>query len=93
MEPNNVMDNSVAMAAIALAATSVAGIIWLAKYFAKELSKDLKAHTDAAKGQTDSNMEMLKFMKNLNGRLESAVIHKKAEIKQQNVEHQHVREN
>lgn len=42
------MDNAVAIAAIGLAVTTVGGLIWVLKYFAKELSKDLKEHTKAA---------------------------------------------
>lgn len=43
------MDNSeVAIAAIALAGTAIAGVIWTAKYFARTLSQDLKEHTKAA---------------------------------------------
>lgn len=42
------VENTVSLAAIGLAATLAGGIIWLAKYFAKELSVDLKEHTRAA---------------------------------------------
>ena len=42
------VENTVSLAAIGLAATLAGGIIWLAKYFAKELSTDLKEHTKAA---------------------------------------------
>ena len=45
------MESSVAIAAIGLAATSVAGLIWVVKYFAKELSHDLREHTKAAQAQ------------------------------------------
>ena len=86
--------DGVALAAIALAGTCVAGIVWLAKYFAKELSNDLRAHTNAALAQTKSNekiagvaeaqsksnQEMLRFMKNLNGKLENAYIEKVSEV-------------
>lgn len=51
------MDNAVALAAIALAATSIAGVVWLAKYFAKELTKDLKAHTLAAEQQRQASLK------------------------------------
>ena len=66
------MDNAVALAAIALAATSVGGIIWAAKYFANTLSKDLNEHTKAAISQSRASEEVLTFMKNLNGKLTTA---------------------
>lgn len=47
---------AVALAAITLAGTSIAGIIWLAKYFAKELTKDLRAHTLAAEQQRQASL-------------------------------------
>lgn len=49
--------DTVALAAIALASTTVLGIIWVAKYFAKELSKDLKAHTQAAVQQREASLK------------------------------------
>lgn len=59
------MSETVPLAAIALATTAIGGIIWLAKYFAKELSKDLRAHTKSAtqltaasKDQAKSNREL-----------------------------------
>ena len=86
--------NAVSLAAIALAATTVAGIIWIVKYLANTLSKDIKEHTEAAtqltvaaQQQTKSSNEVLVFMKKLNGKLEGAVIQKVAE---QTVEHQTV---
>jgi len=42
------MDNAVALAAIALAATTIGGLIWVLKYVTRELSKDLKEHTKAS---------------------------------------------
>jgi hypothetical protein len=42
------MDNAVAIAAIGLAATTVAGLVWVMKYFANSLTKDLQEHTKAA---------------------------------------------
>lgn len=66
----------VALAAIALAGTTVGGLIWVVKYFAETLSKDLKEHTAAAIKQAESSDEVLKFMKNLNGKLEGAFVAK-----------------
>lgn len=75
------MENAVALAAIALAATSVGAVIWVIKYFANTLSADLTAHTkaayrqvEAAKEQTKASNEVLVFMKNLNGKLAKATI-------------------
>lgn len=48
------MDNAVAIAAIGLASTAVVGLIWVVKYFAKELSNDLKEHTKAAQAQQEA---------------------------------------
>jgi hypothetical protein len=66
----------VALAAIGLAATTVGGLIWVVKYFAKTLSKDLQEHTSAAIKQAEASDEVLKFMKNLNGKLEGAFVEK-----------------
>lgn len=84
--------NAVAIAAITLAATTVAGIIWLTKYLARTLSKDIREHTVAAtqltmaaEEQTKASSEVLAFMKKLNGKLEGAVIQK---VSEQTVEHQ-----
>ena len=81
------MDNAVALAAIGLATSSVGGLIWLAKFVAKTLGKDLKAHTIAANKQTAASREVLKFMKNLNGKLAKIT---KQTIQEQNIEHQTV---
>jgi hypothetical protein len=89
------MEQGVAIAAIGLAATSVGGIVWLAKYFAKQLSKDLQEHTKAAvnstiasQEQTKASKEVLVFMKNLNGKLAKATIQT---VQEQTVEHQTVK--
>lgn len=75
------MDNTVALSAIALAATAVGGVIWVVKYLANTLSKDLKEHTtaatqltQAAQEQTKASKEVLTFMRNLNGKLAKATI-------------------
>lgn len=49
--------NAVALSAIALAGTAIGGVIWLAKYFARELSKDLQAHTKAAEQQREASLQ------------------------------------
>lgn len=88
------MDNAVALAAIGLATSSVGGLIWLAKFVAKTLGEDLKAHTIAAnkqtaasKKQTEASQEVLKFMKNLNGKLAKIT---KQTIQEQDIKHQTV---
>ena len=70
------MDDAVSLAAISLAATVVGGLIWLLKYGAQTLSKDLQEHTAAAVRQRETSEEVLRFMRNLNGRLESVVAEK-----------------
>lgn len=75
------MDNTVALAAIALAGTAIGAVIWVVKYLANTLSKDMREHTTAAieltlasrEGAAASN-EVLMFMKNLNGKLAKATI-------------------
>ena len=90
-----VVDNAVALAAIALAASSIGGLIWLSKFVARTLGEDLKEHTraaikqtQAAKEQTKASKEVLVFMKNLNGKLATVT---KQTIKEQEVKHQTVR--
>lgn len=51
------MDNAVALAAIGLAATTIAGLIWVMKYFAKTLAQDLKEHTKAAVQQREASLK------------------------------------
>ncbi len=76
------MDGStVALAAIGFATSMGAGVIWVVKYLAKELSRDLQEHTKAAIGQQETNKgvgrfikENTDFMKNLNGKLTGATI-------------------
>lgn len=74
------MEKDITLAAIGLAATTVAALIWVVKYFAQTLSKDLQEHTKAAteltaaaKEQKKASREVLIFMKKLNGKLEGAV--------------------
>ena len=68
------MDNAVALAAIALAATTVAGLVWAMKYLANTLSTDLREHTKAALKQAEASREVVTFMRNLNGKLTKATI-------------------
>lgn len=89
------MEKDITLAALGLAATTVAALIWVVKYFAQTLSEDLREHTkaateltNAAKQQTKasltaakSNDQVLTFMKKLNGKLEGAVQDKLNETK------------
>lgn len=83
-------DQSVSLAAIGLAVTAVGGVIWVVKYLANTLSKDLQEHTkaatkltEAAKEQTQASTEVLTFMRNLNGKLAKATIATAEEQKQE----------
>lgn len=51
---------TVAVAAMTLAGTTVAGLIWVVKYFAKTLSQDLKEHTKAAQQQRQASLKAAK---------------------------------
>lgn len=74
-------DTEVAIAAITLAGTSIGGVMWVVKYLANTLSRDLREHTEAAtrlsnaaQEQTKASKEVLIFMQNLNGKLAKATI-------------------
>lgn len=74
------MDNTVAIAAIGLAATTVGGLIWAVKFLGKTLSVDIREHTQAAtklavasEKQEKASNEVLIFMKKLNGKLPKLV--------------------
>lgn len=94
MMPFDGNTTSIVIALVALLASTIAGIIWMAKYFAKTLSKDLQEHTKAAMQQVHASKEAVKaskevltFMKNLNGKLSKATIQT---VQEQKVEHQHI---
>lgn len=81
------MSETVPLAAIALASTAIGGVIYVVKYLADTLSKDLKEHTEAAtnlthaaQAQEKTNKEVLTFMKRLNGTLPRS-IEEKQDIK------------
>lgn len=77
-------------------------VVWTVRWFARHYGSDLKAHTTAANSQakannklalavdrnTQSNAEVLTFMKNLNGKLAKATIQT---VKEQQVEHQTIK--
>lgn len=93
------MDNAVALAALGLTGSTIAALVWVVKYLANTLSKDLQEHTKAALKQqlaskeqataarksTAASNEMLIFMKALNGKLRKATIQT---IQEQKVERQ-----
>lgn len=78
------MENTtVSIAALGLLGTVIGCLVWVVKYFANTLSKDLQEHTKAALEQAKSSEEVLKFMKNLNGKLEGAFVEKVKEKSEQ----------
>lgn len=84
--------NEVAIAALAVLGTCVGLMAWVVKKVLGDVAPALNNHantalqlSDAVGKNTQSNDELLKFMKRLNGKLEGAVIQKVAE---QTVEHQ-----
>lgn len=79
-------DNTVAVAALGVLGTCVALMAWVVKKVLGDVAPALTKHAETAEGlsravkkNTESNDELLKFMKKLNGRLEHAVIQKVAE--------------
>lgn len=82
------------MAALGILATSVGLMAWVVKKVLGDVAPALTHHadtainlSDAVKKNTESNKELLVFMRRLNGRLESAVIQK---VQDQQVAHQTV---
>jgi len=87
---------------LTLLGTTVGAIIWVVRWAIGAYGKDIQAHTAAAnrlakasnkmsiavEKNTSSNDEVLKFMKNLNGKLAKATIQT---VKEQNVEHQTIK--
>jgi len=51
------MQESIALASIALAATTVGALVWVMKYFAKQLTQDIKEHTRAAVQQREASLK------------------------------------
>lgn len=87
-------NNTVAMAALGVLATSVGLMAWVVKKVLGDVAPALTHHadtatnlSDAVKKNTESNEELLVFMRRLNGRLENAVIQK---VQDQKVAHQTV---
>lgn len=85
---------SVALAALGVLATSVGLMAWVVKKVLGDVAPALTKHAktantlaDAVKKNTQSNNELLKFMRRLNGKLEHAVIQK---VSEQTVQHQTV---
>lgn len=94
-------DSTVAIAALGVLATSVGLMAWVVKKVLGDVAPALTKHaetaeklagmvlnnTESTKKNTESNDELLKFMRRLNGKLEKAVIQK---VSEQTVEHQTV---
>lgn len=99
-------ETEIALAALGLLGTAMAALVWIVKYFAKTLSHDLKEHTKAAQQQGaaaerlretveivgKNSQEHHRFMKALNGKLSKATIQVAQEVKEQNVEHQTIKQ-
>ena len=88
-------DNTVAIAALGVLGTCVALMAWVVKKVLGDVAPALVKHAETAEGlgaavkkNTESNDELLKFMKKLNGKLEGAVIQK---VTEQTVETQIVK--
>lgn len=88
------MDNAVALSALGVLATCVGLMAWVVKKVLGDVAPALSKHAETASElsaavakNTESNDELLKFMKRLNGKLEHAVIQK---VGEQTVEHQTV---
>ena len=69
----------VALAAIGLAATSIGGVIYVVKYLASTLSKDLKEHTKASIAAASASNQLEKTV---------AKVGKQAELSAKNSEEQ-----
>ena len=95
------MSDGIVYAMFGVLTVTVAAIVWVMKYFATELSVDLKEHTRAADRQSSSNDklskavdkntqasgEMVTFMKALNGKLGHIT---RQAVDEQNIAHQTV---
>lgn len=79
-------DAEVALAAIALAGTSIGGVIWVIKYMAKTLTEDLKAHTKAAVQQREASLRSADASRELSLTVER--VGKQAELSARNSEEQ-----
>jgi hypothetical protein len=84
--------NTVALSALGVLATCVALMAWVVKKVLGDVAPALTKHAETAEGlgiavekNTQSNEELLTFMKNLNGKLAKATIQS---VQEQNVEHQ-----
>ncbi|SIC58410.1 hypothetical protein [Mycobacteroides abscessus] len=70
------MDNTVAIAAIGLATTAIGCLVWVVRFVVEKLTVALEENTKASIKQAQSSDDVLKFMKNLNGKLEGAFVEK-----------------
>lgn len=87
-------DGAVALAALGVLGTTVGLMAWVVKKVLGDVAPALNKHADTATNlagavekNTESNQELLEFMKKLNGKLEGALIQK---VSEQNVETQNV---
>ncbi len=60
---------TIALAAIALAATAMGALVWIVKFLLKEFMGSLDKNTASNYKVAEMSNETLTFMRNLNGRL------------------------
>lgn len=84
--------NAVSLAALGVLGTCVGLMAWVVKKVLGDVAPALNHHARTAENlgkavdkNTESNQELLTFMKKLNGKLENAIIQK---VTEQTVEHQ-----
>ena len=75
------MENTVALASLGIVATTVAGIIWLAKYFAKTLSADLQEHTKAAQQSASASKSLEKTVKEVGAQAKLSAANSEEQLK------------
>lgn len=90
-------DGAVALAALGVLGTTVGLMAWVVKKVLGDVAPALNKHAETAeslagavKKNTESNQELLTFMRRLNGKLEGAYVQK---VQEQTVEHQTIKEN
>lgn len=75
------MENTVAIAAIALAGTTVTALAWVMKFFATELSKDLKEHTKAATELSNASKSLEKTVTQVGKKAELSAANSEEQLK------------
>lgn len=71
------MENqTVSLAALGLVGTAIGCLVWVVRFVVEKLTVALEENTKASIKQAKSSDDVLKFMKNLNGKLEGAFVEK-----------------